>query len=123
MEILKKGGALRFWGDWFGRPYDNYHIPVSAEFSGEMLTINFNSGEKCTVYDPSDIVNKSDDFHVARASKIIWEWYFYGREQTPENLCKREYSNVGDAVSIAYAGERTVSKDSADVQNYALELC
>jgi hypothetical protein len=25
-----KSGALRVWGDWFGRPYDNMHVIVSA---------------------------------------------------------------------------------------------
>ncbi len=123
MEILKKGGTLRFWGDWFGRPYDNYHIPVSAELSGEILTISFNGGEKCTVYEPADIVNNPNDFHITRAAKIIWEWYCYGREHTPENLYKRVYSNVGNGISVAYTGERRSGGDSSDLKNYALELC
>lgn len=56
MEILKTGGTLRFWGEWFGRPYDNFHKPVNSEFSENMLIIRFENGEKCTVYDPSEIV-------------------------------------------------------------------
>lgn len=105
MEILKTGGSLRFWGEWFGRPYDNFHTPVSAELAGNVLTIRFENGERCTVFDPSEIVNEPNDFHIAHASKIVWEWFYYGREKTPENLCRREYES------------------DASAKNHALELC
>lgn len=108
LKIIKKGGTLRFWGEWFGRPYDNFHIPVGAELAGDILTIRFKNGEKCTVYDPSEIVNEPNDFHIARASKIVWEWYCYGKEHTPKNLCRREYEN---------------SASGTDAKNHALELC
>ena len=32
MVKIQKFGSLRFWGDWFGRPMDNCHKPVSASF-------------------------------------------------------------------------------------------
>lgn len=108
MEILKTGGSLRFWGEWFGKPYDNFHRPVSAELNGNVLTIRFKDGEKCTVFDPSEIVNEPNDFHIARASKIVWEWYCYGEEHTPESLCRREYESSGL---------------NASAENHALELC
>ncbi|MDE6733776.1 MAG: hypothetical protein K2J77_12995 [Oscillospiraceae bacterium] len=104
IKILKTGGSLCFWGEWFGRPYDNIHRPVSAELSESVLTIRFESGEKCTIFEPSEIVNEPNDFHIAHASIIVWEWYYYGREHTPENLCRREYTNDGE-------------------NNHALELC
>lgn len=66
MRIAKKGGSMRFWGDWFGRPYDNFHVPVSAELDGRVLTIRFGGGERCIIFDPIDIVNEPNDFHIAR---------------------------------------------------------
>ena len=123
MKILKKSGTLRFFGDWFGRPYDNFHIPVSAELSENVLTICFNNGEKCTVYDPLGVINETDDFHVERASKIVWEWYYYGKEQAPENLCRLEYTFVGGAVSVVYNGVRKAVNRSVGANDYALELC
>ena len=96
---------MRFWGEWFGRPYDNFHIPVSAELFENVLTIRFENGEKCTVFEPSGIVNEPNDFHIARASKIVWEWYNYSGERTPANLCRRVYEN------------------GASAKNHALELC
>lgn len=109
MEILKTDGTLRFWGEWFGRPYDNFHKLVSAELSENVLIIRFENGEKCIVFEPSEIVNEPNDFHIAHASKIVWEWYYYGKEHTPENLCRREYSLVGET--------------AVDANVYALELC
>ena len=105
MNILKNGGTLRFWGEWFGRPMDNFHRPVSAELEERVLTIRFSDGEKCTVCEPAGIVNKPNDFHIESASKIVWEWYSFGKAQTPENLCRREYSPPGETNA------------------YALELC
>lgn len=105
MKILKKSGTLRFWGDWSGRPYDNFHVPVSAELAENMLTILFKDGGKCVVYEPSGIVNEPEDFHVERASRVVWEWYYYGKEHIPENLCRREYTFIKEHVADFYALE------------------
>lgn len=99
---------MRFFGEWFGRPYDNFHRPVSAQLDGNVLVILFDGGEKCTVYDPLGIVNEPNDLHIECASKIVWEWYYYGRERTPENLCRCVYS---------------ADNESSHANNYALELC
>ena len=42
---MQKCGSLCFWGDWFGRPMDNIHTPVSASFdeAEELLVIPFRS--------------------------------------------------------------------------------
>lgn len=116
---MKKGGSLRFWGDCFGRPFDNFHRPVSAELDGGALVIRFDGGEKCVVFAPSGIVNERDIFRVESADKIIWEWYYYGRPRTPENLRKREYTRAGNSILVEYAGERSfvISADG-----FALEL-
>lgn len=107
MTIMKKGGSLCFWGEWFGRPHDNFHSPISAELDGNVLTIIFNEGEKCVVYDPSEIVNTLNDFHIVNASKIIWEWYYYGREHIPENLYRHVYTGkrINGEMSAVYALE------------------
>ena len=123
MKIIKKGGTLRFFGDWFGRPYDNFHIPVSAELSENVLTILFNNGGKCVVYDPVGTVNEPNDFHVGRASKIVWEWYYYGKAQTPENLCRLEYTFADGSVSVVNNGVCKAVNRSVDADSYALEMC
>lgn len=123
MDIPKKGGTLRFWGDWFGRPYDNFHKPVSAEHNGSVLTIRFDNGERLTVFEPSGIVNEQNDFHIESASKIVWEWYYYGRVRTPENLCRLEYTYNRGTVSVVCTGKCRTGTRSIDAKSYALELC
>lgn len=123
MDILKKGGTLRFWGDWFGRPCDNFHRPVSAERNGSVLTIRFDNGERLTVFEPSGIVNEQNDFHIESAEKIVWEWYYYGRERTPENLCRLEYTYNRGTVSVVCTGKCRTGTRSIDAKSYALELC
>jgi hypothetical protein len=39
-----KRGALRFWGDWLGRPFDNGHLLVECEASDDCLRLRFNEG-------------------------------------------------------------------------------
>lgn len=122
MNILIKGGSLSFWGVWFGRPCDNFHVPINAELDGGVLTICFDEGEKCVVYDPFDIVNEPNDFHVKRASKIVWEWYYYGRKQAPENLFRWEFALDGGKVCAKYSGAPALP-DVPNACKYALQMC
>jgi hypothetical protein len=43
-EILPhvKRGILRFWGKWFGRPFDNYHWLVACDANDDCLRLRFN---------------------------------------------------------------------------------
>lgn len=79
---LKKG-TLRFLGEWFGRPMDNYHIIVDVQFNqqGNTLMIKFNEGETLTVWNPANINSNSNEFYIKSATKIKWEWFSYGQPQ------------------------------------------
>lgn len=127
MVIFKRGGTARFWGDWFGRPYDNIHIVSSADFCSDktVLTITFAHSERCIIYHPEGIVNESKRFYVHKAEKIIWQWYHYGREQTPENLYQIEYAYAGEhAVCAQYSGICENGRREFDPKNFhAFELC
>lgn len=125
MKILKQG-SLRFWGDWFGRPLDNCHRAVKVDYDKyeDILIIYFDNEEICTVFNPIDIVNTENDFYILKATKIIWEWYYYGKEHIPQNLCKRTYSQtINNDILIEYVGEKISSKIINAQNNYALELC
>ena len=37
----KQGGSLCFYGDWFGRPFDNYHEIKEYSYSDDVLEIVF----------------------------------------------------------------------------------
>lgn len=118
-------GSLRFWGDWFGRPMDNYHIPTNAGYDErqQVLTICFNGGERCMIYSPKGIVNEPKHFHIQSARKIVWEWNYSGR--TPEALYRRVYDweNL-DLTMVESRGEQIVRRKRVDPQGSpALEIC
>lgn len=125
MKILKNG-TLRFWGDWFGRPYDNYHkvVAVDHDTNKSVLVICFDNDEKCIVYEPIDIISNKNEFHITKATKIVWEWYFYGKEHIPQNLCKIIYSRTNDNQILKEYSDNVINTAKyIDPHNcYALEI-
>lgn len=79
LEIIA-GGTLRFWGKWYGRPFDNYHRVTSTDFNKNknIITIHFSHAEKCTIYNLQNIINEKNKFCITGASKIEWEYESYG---------------------------------------------
>ena len=92
-DNLFKGGTLRIYGDWFGKPHDNYHTLKSAEFNIQQnrLTLFFNEGEKLEVYNPRNILEASTFLKVIDADRIKLTWYYYGKAQDKENQYYLDY--------------------------------
>ena len=110
---IQKCGSLCFWGDWFGRPMDNVHTPVSASFdeTEQLLVIQFDCGETCEIFGAKGIVNVWNEFYVEKAERIGWTWYGYGRRQTPENLMRLEYVfEDGTVTRTEYLRERVIGR-------------
>jgi hypothetical protein len=95
-----KSGALRIWGQWFGRPYDNCHIARAVSIERDALAIHFHGGEILLVWDPADCVFDSQRFEIGGASRVRWEWFFYGREHFPENLHQLDYRLLPEGVIL-----------------------
>jgi len=93
-DNLFKGGTFRIFGDWFGKPYDNYHEIESAEFDKQLklLTLNFNEGEKLEIYNPRHILEASTFLKVIKADRIKLTWFYYGKPQTKENQYFLDYT-------------------------------
>jgi hypothetical protein len=90
-----KVGSLRFWGEWFGRPYDAWHKIVRCSADGNTLRLEFHDGGKLTVVDPEDLELSATTFAIRSAAAVRWEWFYYGRPQTAENLYFYEYKRSG----------------------------
>ena len=97
----KPCGTFQFFGQWFGRPYDNVHVIVRSEHHENYLIVHFEYGEKLYVWDPEDYNVSSNTFTINIASKVRWEWYYYGRPALPENLCFYEYSYHSDLIDVS----------------------
>ena len=86
-----KQGSLRMFGQWFGKPFDNWHVPVSASVDGDVLVVVFNDDEELRVREPDGWLFASDVFRIQHASRVTWRWYYYGRPKLLANWCSIEY--------------------------------
>ena len=85
----KFGGPLRFYGDEFG--YQNVYIIVDAKAEDNCLIIKFEYGETLKIWDPSMFDLEKRNLKINKATRVLWEWYYYGRPQLPENLYYFDY--------------------------------
>jgi hypothetical protein len=72
-----KKGTLRFFGEWFGRPYDNVHSIESAEAKDHRLILTLNEKETLSIWNPSSFKINEDEFQIDIASRVFWQWYSY----------------------------------------------
>lgn len=93
------GGTLRVFGDFFGKPFDNFHLPAACGLgsSGELL-VHFTGGELLSVWEPSDVRITASEFCIGDARRVLWEWYSYGRPPATENLRFIEHVTRGPVV-------------------------
>lgn len=91
-----KAGTMRFFGEWFGRPYDNMHVIKHAEAKDNRLVITCDQRETLSIWNPSGFKISEKEFQIDSASRVLWQWYYYGRPQTSENLFYFDYFFEGD---------------------------
>lgn len=83
--IVIQGGSLFFYGESFGRPYDNFHKIRSSHYDGELLIITFDQWEELFVYHPKDIENSERELRIGSAAKVKWSYIPYGSVRTRVN--------------------------------------
>ena len=86
-----KSGTLRFWGEWFGRPYDNVHRLISCAADGDMLRLHFSEGELLSISNPRWMIANRLIFRISGAAQVRWEWFYYGRPKIEANLYFMEF--------------------------------
>lgn len=96
-----KTGSLVVFGDIFGGRIDNIHVVRSAQAVGtpERLIIEFDDEETLEVWDPNGATVSAAELRIDRATKVRWEWFYYGRPRTPDNRYFIEHSNAGGVVT------------------------
>jgi hypothetical protein len=82
-----KKGTLRFWGVWFGRPYDNWHTLLRCDAAQHVLRLYFNEDEVLSVWSPRRLTVGKSTFRISQADRVRWEWFYYGRPKAASNLC------------------------------------
>ena len=74
-----KRGTLPFWGEWFGRPYDNFQTLSKCDVEGECLRLIFDQGENLVICSPQGASIDEATFRIQNAARVRWEWFYYGR--------------------------------------------
>lgn len=64
---------------------DNCHQLVSHEAKEDYLKLSFNEGETLEVWSPGGLKKEGRRFVIQHATRVRWEWFYYGRPQLPEN--------------------------------------
>ncbi len=120
-SVLKSGGTLRFWGEWFGRPYDNFHRVQSAQYDTATyeLFVYF-EGEVLRIKQPYEICNTEREFYVVDAEEISWQWSSYGELVTKDNQNFIIYHKNSDGTF--YKNYRGTEKRFAPTEPKAIEL-
>ena len=95
-----RSGTLKMFGDWFGRPMDNVHRVIGANADAERLILTFNNAEKLTIWNPTGYSTSGYTIRIANAKRVRWEWYYYGREHTEENLLCYDYRNEDGTIVV-----------------------
>jgi hypothetical protein len=95
-----KSGTLRFWGQWFGRPHDNWHRLVGCDADGDRLRLHFNGGETLSVWSPREATVGEEIFQIRDAHRVRWEWFSYGRPKTASNLYFEDFSRAGGEIAV-----------------------
>ena len=58
------------------------------------------------ISNPKNIVNEEKQLLIGDASKVLFVWYYYGKEQTYENMYVRQYSKDSDGNILRSEGKR-----------------
>lgn len=96
-----KSGAIRVWGQWFGRPHDTIHTIIDCEAEGSCLRVTFDGDEVLTVRSPGRATVDETTFRIEDAEHVLWEWHYYGRPKTPENLYHYAFERKGDIITAS----------------------
>jgi hypothetical protein len=95
--VNPKRGTLRFWGQWFGRPYDNIHTVVAARADGDVLELAFDAGETLRILEPRKALINESQFVIPEAKAVRWEWNSYGNPSGRRYF--EEYLRTGEEIT------------------------
>lgn len=101
-EHLIKGGAIRMYGDWFGKRYANFHVLKSAKFNEhtKILTLEFDKGEVLEIYRPRNIFEAPTFLKIIDADRIKLTWHKSNPVNKAQNLYYFDYRFSNNKISV-----------------------
>jgi hypothetical protein len=73
---------------------------VRAEADGDCLVLHFHDEETLRVWHPTGCRIDAQQFIILSASRVQWQWYWYGRPHAARNLMTEEFVRDGASVRI-----------------------
>jgi hypothetical protein len=118
-----KSGSIVVFGDVFGGRIDNVHCVVGATFNPDGSTsVQFDEGETLTIWGADGIDVGRGAFRVATATRIRWEWFYYGRRQLPKNRYFQEHRVEDGRVVATTNADGDQSAFAPDIGRPAFEI-
>ena len=117
-----KTGSVRMWGVWFGKPYDSIHRIVACSGDDQKLLLEFEGGETLAIWKPEGLDTTLGVFSIKSASKVRWEWDYYGRPKLPENHYFREFVIEGSSILSSTNVDWYAPKFEPSLRQNAAEL-
>lgn len=100
LTIKNRRGNLCFYGDWPGRPWDNWYEIKQYSYREDVLEIVFGNWERLIVFHPIDIINTANEFCINEAKKVKWIW------NSPDGIeNKTSYELGNEKVHKSVSGE------------------
>ncbi len=107
VELLKnkkqlfQGGTIRIYGDWFGKPYGNYHEINSATYDQieKLLTLYFKEGEKLQIYNPKHLFEARTFLKIIQADSIKMTWFYKGSTHSEAKQYYIDYGNENKKIT------------------------
>jgi hypothetical protein len=93
-----KIGTPRFWGVWFGKPYDGIYRVVRCDVDQEVLRLHFEEGETLSIWSPRGLVVNESTFRVRDADRVRWEWFRYGQPKVASNLRFKDFVRTAEGI-------------------------
>jgi len=118
-----KSGTLRFYGEWFGRPMDNFHQITKAESKEKLLIVHFSQKEILSIISPEEFKISEKEFIIKKSKGLIWQWYYYGFEIVEKNLMTYNYYVNNNKNILIKMPEMNVTNKRANENEFALEIC
>ena len=105
LDSRPKYVSVCIWGNGPGRPHDNLYTMKAVNYNDSVLSLEFDRGEKCRIVNPQNAKFGDKYIHIGKANTVVWSHYYYGKEQTEENLIVEKYDmQEGDAVHFVAEG-------------------
>jgi hypothetical protein len=89
---------------------------------GDCLRIEFDEGEVLQVWGPDRCSISDQAFVIEQAHRVRWEWFYYGRPKTPENLYFQDFARDGDRIAVSTNADWFVDQQRAETAVAAVEI-